>query len=240
MKMDPQSRVHLWVVGPRQVRRLAGRLSGISLEWCYFGTDLSRLDKVSEILVDGKLISITEELNRIAFDTKQPFLDWIAEIGSRQKDRLNWWASRIASKSPLQADFFLLVCYHRLFRSWVAGGRQSGTRIVVVEDPWLRDLLQRGFACAPGVAFLGSKADVVADATYWLGRVPLAAGYVIFLSLWRRLVAGLVLQKARHTGQPAPSREQAVFLYTWIEPSCFVSSGRLTDVYTGRLEEILA
>src|SRR5712692_5952854 len=146
MKMDPQSRIRLWVVGPRQVRRLAGRLSGISLEWCYFGTDLSRRGKVNEILAAGKLISITEELNRVAFDTKQPFLDWIAEIGSRQKNKLSWWASKIASKSPVQTDFFLLVCYHRLFRSWVFGERQSGTRIVVVEDPWLRSLLRRDFA----------------------------------------------------------------------------------------------
>src|SRR2546425_8673367 len=129
MKMDHKSRVHLWVAGPRQVRRLAGRLSGISLEWCYFGTDLSCRDKVNEIFAAGKSISITEELNRIAFDTKQPFLDWITEIGSRQKDKLNWWASRIASKSPLQTDFFLLVCYHRLFRSWVAAGWQSAPRI---------------------------------------------------------------------------------------------------------------
>src|SRR5713101_7154576 len=170
MKMDPQSRVHLWVVGPRQVRRLAGRFSGIRLEWCYFGTDLSRRDKVNEILAAGKLLSIAEELNRIAFDAKQPFLDWIADIGSHQKDKLNWWASRIASKSPLQTDCFLLVCYHRLFRSWVTGERQSRTRIVIVEDPWLMGLLSRNFAPSPGVAFLGSRVDVVIDSAYRLAR----------------------------------------------------------------------
>jgi hypothetical protein len=240
MKMDPQSRVHLWVVRPRQVRRLAGRLSRISLEWCYFGTDLSRRGKVNGIFSAGKLISITEELNRIALDAKQPFLDWIAEIGSRQKDKLNWWASRIASKSPLQTDFFLLVCYHKLFRSWVAGGRQSGTRIVVVEDPWLRSLLRRDFAAASGVAFLGSNADVVADAAYWLARVPLAMGYVIVLYTWRKLITRLVLSGSQPFREQARHKEGEILLYTWIEKSCFASSEKLNDAYMGRLEEILS
>src|SRR5712691_8671455 len=168
MKMDPQSRVHLWVVGPRQVRRLAGRFSGIRLEWCYFGTDLSRRDKVNEILAAGKLLSIAEELNRIAFDAKQPFLDWIAEIGSRQKDKLNWWASRVASKNPLETDFFLSVCYHRLFRSWMTRGRLLRSRIVVVEDVWLMSLLRRDFADVSEVAFLDSKSGVVLNSAFRL------------------------------------------------------------------------
>lgn len=239
MKTDPRSSISLWVVGPRHVNRLAGRLSGESMEWCYFGTDTSQRGEVAATFAPAKFVSVTEELNRVAYDTKHPFLDWIAEIGSRQTNELNWWASKIASKSPLQTDFFLLVCYHKLFGSWVAGKRQFGIRIVVAEDPWLRSLLQQDFAAIPGVTFLDSKLGVVSDAAYWLARVPLSMGYVILLSAWRKLIADLVLPRDRQVaGQVNPTARE-ILLYTWIEKSCFTSPDKLNDSYTGRLQEIL-
>src|SRR5438034_368009 len=82
--------------------------------------------------------------------------------------------SSIASKTPLQTNFFLLVCYHRLFKSWADKRSLSNARIVVVEDPWLLALLGRDFAAVSGVEFLDSKLDVVLDSAYWLTRVPLA------------------------------------------------------------------
>jgi hypothetical protein len=228
----------LWMVGPRQARAVATRLAGKEIEWCYFGTDIAPRSKVAGILGSANSVSISEELNRVAYDAKQPFLDWIAEIGSRQKDRLNWWASRIASKSPLQTDFFLLICYHKLFQSWVAQGPRSRTRMVVVEDPWLRSLLQRDFAPS-GAAFADSKFDRLIDAAYWLARIPLVVMSFILLNSWRRLVASLVLSGGHRIGKQPNPKKLEILLYTWIEESCFASSGRLSDSYTGRLEEIL-
>lgn len=239
MKRGAGSSLSLWAVGPRRVRALARRLPADNLEWCYFGTDLSRREEAAAILAAAKAVNIAEELNRVACEIKQPFLDWIAAIGSRQKDKLNWWASRLATKSPLQTDFFLLVCYHKLFQSWVAQGPRSRTRMVVVEDPWLKSLLQRDFASS-GAAFLVSRYDVAAASAYWLVRAPLVIGYVIVTSVWAKLLACLVLPRFSSDGREPMAESRRILLYTWIESSCFRSSDRLTDVYTGRLEEILA
>jgi hypothetical protein len=238
MKTGAGSSLRLWAVGPRQVNVLARKLSADTLEWCYFGMNPSRREKMTAMLASAQAINIAEELNRVACEIKQPFLDWIAAIGSRQADKLNWWASKLATKSPLQTDFFLLVCYHQLFQSWVAEGPRSRTRIVIVEDPWLRSLLQRDFAIA-GAACLSSKYEIAAATAYWLARVPLAIGYVIAYYAWMKLLAGLVLPCSLSVGGKPLAGPRAILLYTWIEPSCFRSSGRLADVYTGRLEDVL-
>lgn len=238
--MCPASDIRLWVVSPRHVKALVGRRSAQSLEWCYFGLSHSRKSKIARILFSVKPINISGELNRIAQDIKQPFLDWADEIGDRQPDKLNWWASRFASKSPFQTDFFILVCYHRLFVSWMADLKQTGTRIVVVEDPWLRFLLQRDFGSSVGVAFVGTPFAVMVNAAFWLVRAPLARLFFILHYSWTKLVANLVLRGNQQTvGQVDPGRAE-VLCYTWIENSCFVSPGKLTDAYFGKLEDLLS
>jgi hypothetical protein len=240
MKDDVECSIRLWVVAPRHARRLAARLSGASFEWCYFGTDFDRKCKVASDLASADAFNVAEELNRIARETKQPFLDWIADVGSRQRDPLNWWASKIASKSPLQSDLFLLVCYYRLFRSWLDLERHMRVRIVIVEDPWLRSLLQGDFSSVSGVGFLHSGFEVAVDAAYWLARIPLAMAYVMLHYCWQRFVVATVLSDRRTIKNGERSTSAEVLLYTWVEKSCFSSEGKLHDAYMGRLEEVLS
>ena len=227
------------MVSPEQVSTIASQFAGQNLEWCYFGTHFERKYKVSQVLPQACSMDIAEMLNRVAREAKQPFVDWIADIGKRQTNKLNWWASRIASKSPLQTDFFLLVCYHRLFSSWVSGGELSRIRVVVIEDPWLKLMLKRDFSALPSAVFFGSYRNIVADAVYWLGRVPVVVAYVTILHVWRKILAVLVNIHYKLHEVCEGSKDARVFLYTWVEKSCFGSSDKPHDVYTGRLEEIL-
>jgi len=216
------------------VRKLCAK----DIEWCYFGTDISQRDKIARILSYTKKVSIGEELDRIAYDIKKPFLEWMAEIGRQQKDKVNWWASRLASKSPLQTDFFLLVCYTQLVNSWLRRDRRAGARIVVIKDPWLRWLLRREFARDGRVAFSESSiGDCLLNAAYWVGRIPLAMGYVLLWSLGSMLMARRFFPRGEE-GLDGCDR-QAVLLYTWIDQRCFLTPGKLLDSCTGRLDEIL-
>ncbi len=226
------------VVSPRRTKALAARLRGENLEWCYFGTDNAERARIVEILGSANSISISEELNRIAYESRQAFADWIMEIGIRQEDKVNWWSSRLATKSPLQTDLFLLVCYHKLFRSWL-GTPQSRIRVVVVEDPWLRSLLGRDFGAAPGVEVAASKSAVVANTAYWLARVPLAILYFAIRYCWLKVLAEALLSSSWPRREQTPDK-LTILLYTWIEKSCFIKPDRLNDSYTGRLEEILS
>src|SRR6185436_6549899 len=107
----------LWIVGPRQARTI-GQSLGPGVEWCYLGSNMTERAAVARSLAHLDVAPISEDLNRIAYDTKQPFLDWCASIGSRHTNALTWWGSRTASKSPFQTDLFFLVCYCRLVQSW--------------------------------------------------------------------------------------------------------------------------
>src|SRR5260370_5382740 len=94
----------------------------------------------------GTRIEIGDDLNLIAETSRQPVLDWIAHLGAKQREPLRWWASAIASKDNLQSDFFHLVIYYQLFASWVKEANGDRTRLVVVEDPWLRFILAKRLA----------------------------------------------------------------------------------------------
>ena len=128
---------NLWLVGARNLRRLRPDVFGAAAEWCYLGVDVSRRRKAGHRLSHIQRVSIGEELNRVAHDIRQRVLDWMGVIAVHQRNRLNWWASTMSSRSPLQTDFFLLMCYAELVRGWIRDDRRNVTRIVVVEDPWL-------------------------------------------------------------------------------------------------------
>ncbi len=225
-------------MAPRHVKRIVHALPGGLGEWCYFGADGRQMDVVSEHLRRVERASIGAELNQVARSLKQPFLDWIAEIGRRQRNKLNWWASRLASKSPLQTDFFLLVVCTQLVNAWLETAREPSPRVLVVEDPWLRWVFRRKLAGDARVAFYGGwLGDCILDTAYWLARVPLAVGYALLSSLWIAAVTRLV-GPVRGKDGTDPGKPW-VLIYTWLDDRCFSRAGTFHDPYTGRLEKIL-
>src|SRR5207244_2298916 len=92
-------------------------------------------------------------LTEIALCLKQPFLDWIARLGTMQRSPREWWASALASKSPLQSDLFFLVCYGEVLARWAGAG--APVQMVVVEDPWLWTAARAWFTHEPSLRFSG-------------------------------------------------------------------------------------
>jgi hypothetical protein len=230
--------VKLLIVSPESVQTVASRFRRLNLEWCYLGTEITLKSKIAGVLSGQRRIDIAEDLNRVAYEIKQPFLDWISEMGARQKDALRWWASTLASKSPLQTDFFVLICYAELVESWLNEGRNVSLRIVVVENPWLMRVFRKTYAQDERVSCHGSEwGHCLLDACYWLARIPLVTGYALFWPSWAMLVArfSFFLRK----DDPVEAGRHKVLLYTWLEERCFSSSGRIRDPYMGRLDEIL-
>lgn len=75
---------------------------------CYLGYDFSK----QLILIKSGLnvCNIKSLISDSAHSIKSDFINYITDIGKKQKNALKWWASRIASKSNLQTDFFANVC----------------------------------------------------------------------------------------------------------------------------------
>lgn len=106
--------------------------------WCYMGKDFTKRKKIADTLKSDRFY-FKDRIYKIAERKRQSYLDFVAKLGKGQKDRLNWWASKFASKSPFHTDFFLLACYGTLIREIIEekATSQSEKLIIFIEDPWL-------------------------------------------------------------------------------------------------------
>jgi len=89
------------------------------------------LGAAGEYLFDEKLRETAEEL-------RQPFLDFVAEMGRCQKDPIRWWSRRFSWKVWSASDLFLLICYLVVAERCIEEANRRGLSLaVLVEDPWL-------------------------------------------------------------------------------------------------------
>jgi hypothetical protein len=229
----------LWIFTTRQVKAFDPKEFSGSFTWCYLGKDSRARRKIAKTLHPHPEADIADDLNAIAAELRQPFVDWIARLGQQQTDPLRWWASRLSARSPLQTDFFLLVCYRVACHSWHKDPSTSINRIIVIEDPWLHRLLNADFSGQDSVRSSG-------DPVLWLlayGRWTLRR----FLSRLRFLSAAFRALHFTHRFQGGTKNSQAsgktpdrpVLLYTELHASCFSEPGALHDFNTGRLKSIL-
>lgn len=221
-----------YIASPRSASRLARALDP-EAEWCYLGTSIRRRERVARSLSNGRRRSIAAELDAVVARCKQPFLDWLEALGRRQRDRVSWWASTLASRSTLQTDCFLLFCYAELVMGWL-GGRGSPPLVIVVEDPWLVLALKRRLGADSRAIFLfGDGLDLGTDSLYWLARAPLSVAHTIFYAVAAYLLSRLLPRMAPGEGP------RHVLIQTWIDERCFGSDETFRDPYSGRLEALL-
>ncbi|MBI2104118.1 MAG: hypothetical protein HYT90_00855 [Candidatus Omnitrophica bacterium] len=230
--------VSWWIVSPRHASAVPRDGWDGPPEWCYLGTNTGQRARVAKALAFARERPVGEAVTRLAHELRQPFLDWIGEAGAKQPDPVAWWGSALASKSPLQIDLFLLVCYAELVRSWVREGQETAGCIVVVEHPWLASLLRQHLAGDPRVACRGVGWSWRArDAAAWVLKMLAAASVE---ALWGMKAMAAVRWTFRGTADPMDGLTgRAVLICSWIQPRCLAEPGRLADPWTGRLGEIL-
>jgi hypothetical protein len=157
--------------------------------WCYVGKDIKFRERVGRALGRERRFFLGSRLYRIAEDIRQPFLDFIAALGSRQKDKLNWWASRFASRDALQNDFFLINCYRHLVDDIIEEFRREDADIcVLIQDRWLYRELKEYYSSNSDVRFIG-KERLIASMAYSLLRGTFFRFLLVF---WFGIAKGLV------------------------------------------------
>lgn len=234
--MSPSEAARLWIVSPRQAPRVAKRLGrGSEVSWCYLGWDVQRRARLQRRLARSQMIRIGAQLNRLAGELRQPFLDWVAQIGRHQPDHLTWWASRLASKSPLQTDCFSLLCYRQLVQSWMGQAQGAFPCLVVVEDPWLARVLRKQAQAHGDVKVLaGGGTSIVWETLLWCLRAMWAKVAFLAWASWMLWRVRVVCPRP-----PLGAQRSMILLYTWIDGRCFAKEGTFQDPYTGRLEALL-
>lgn len=209
-----------------------------STQWCYVGKDFGVREQVAAVCGESHRYFLGNKLQEIVGRAKDAFLDYISTMGSGRPDQLTWWASRFASRSPFQSDFFLLCCYRLLIHDLLYHFPQDSSLLIVVEDPWLyRQLREELSRPGPHEVFFDGEVSL------WRPRFRLLARGMVYRLL---LLTYLTLQKYLTRilyGFSAPvagTRARSIAFQAWIEQRAFNSkSGKFKDTSTGDLASFL-
>lgn len=217
---------------PSQVNAVSKVLSEDG-RWCYLGKNVAARRKISGSLGEERRFFLTERLHGTAIRLRQPFLDFIAGLGRKQCDSLIWWASRFASKSPFQTDFFLLVCYKALAMELIRGNNSEARDLAIfVEDPWLFGGIARSLG-SQEARFFGSSGLRLCK---WLSLVK-GITYRLLVPCW--FLAARTLAAYYHAGRRPGSpdaAEPAVSILSFAEERAF-KDGSYVDNYIPGLAE---
>src|SRR2546425_13228429 len=80
-------------------------------QWLYLGKDVDKRDDLSQVLGEKRLLALEDRLHLIAEKLRQPFLNFIADLGKAQRDRLRWGSSTCSWEDWGASDVFVLVFY---------------------------------------------------------------------------------------------------------------------------------
>lgn len=219
---------------PGQLRRNHSDF-GDSTPWVYLGKDLSKRASAGRVLGEFNRLHLGNRLHTVAERLRQPFLDFIGNLGRVQRDRLGWWASSCSWKNSSRSDLFLLACYLGVADELLYDLEGLDRRLVIVlEDPWLFSQLRDMYAERPGVQFHGSpvlwlkclRAFVfgIGSRVVWSGR--LLRQYVAQRWLWKWETCQL-------------SNRPQIGLYSYPQDRCLNGTDGWTDPYLGNLDSIL-
>jgi hypothetical protein len=224
------------VTSGRHLENAAVRLEP-GFRWCYFGRDPGARRKVCDRFGEESRMFLGSMVHDAAMKLRTPFLDFMAALGRRQRDSLNWWASKFASRSPFQSDFFLHLCYYYSIERMIEGHALGDSDIcLVVEDAWLYRELKVSCPERSNVVFCGGDSLLLER----LFRLARGGVFRVLLAGWL-LVAKCIVSwshRGERPGAPDESRA-AVGIVTYGEKRAFREGGYV-DQYTGELAALLA
>lgn len=204
-----------------------------NVRWVYIGKDLRKRETIFRALPKERLFSLGEGLHEVAEQMRQPFLDFIAELGKRQHDQLAWWSSSCSWKSSSVSDLFLLVCYLNLIRKLLREWRHDPL-LVVVEDPWLFCQIKKSYA---GTGTIGFGPAPALWPSYARELLPGLAARMVWAV---RLIRNYLKQRWHwRGGKHEGILKDCVALYSYPQARCFIGSDDWYDPYLGDLERQL-
>lgn len=205
-------------------------------KWCYMGKDAWYRERICGVLGEKSRFFLKDRLYKVAEKVRRPFLDYVSKIGRLQKNKLNWWASMFASRSPYQTDFFQFLCYRHLTGEIVEEFREKDEKMfLLVDDHWLYRELRESYSGKEGVRFHGRDRLLVRKA------YSLLRGTVFRVLLLGWFVVAKWLVYYHHRGKSPEALKtsgEAVVILSYPETKAF-RDGKYVDRYTGKLFKLL-
>lgn len=205
----------------------AGHLgAGQSVKWLFLGRNYFHLMKWEEALGPTfERISYSEELQNLALEWRQPYLDWIARLGV-ENDSLAWWSSRIAERNTLLDSLYHSICYLKI--ALIFALKDTSPIVIVAEDAAVLGTISEHSALQGRTRHLRSWRTISAWVKFRL-RLTLRWGH--------HFADGVkALWDARRTRQrkvtvPGSTDKIRVLLHTCIDDTYFGANGEAHDRY---------
>ncbi|MDP3804700.1 MAG: hypothetical protein Q8Q87_04015, partial [Candidatus Omnitrophota bacterium] len=172
----------------------AKRLIGGEAQWCYLGKDLVKRESVSKVLGEENRFYLKKRLQKKSEELGDSYIGFVCGLSKRQKDGLNWWASKFASKRFMQTDFYLHVCYKAMAQDLIKAEANHNGLVIVVEDSWLFNDMKCTLNDGNEIEFLGNPSiALIKIFSIFRGLI-----HRIVLVVW--IVAARLLVRYHHGG----------------------------------------
>lgn len=205
------------------------------LPWLYLGKQVKSRQRVEQRLGPEHRWDMGDRLHEAAAALRQPYLDFVAEVGRLQPDQVTWWSTTLSWRCWAIADLYLLSCYLRLSQQLIREAeRGRGPRLLIIEDPWLLRQLYENCGGASHVYF--HRRGWLAREKIWLG-IRGALGRARWLFAHGRRAWRLRAVWPRHTRYAAAA--PTVAMYSYPQDRCLVGHDGWRDPFLPQLDQFL-
>ena len=231
----------IFVLHARDIKKSLRVVTGKPFTWFYLGQDIAQRERISRVLGKKNRGFVGSLLQKVAREQKGHFLDFIAELGASQKNRLYWWASNTSYRNPMMPhSLFPLWCYSTLFKKICSRGKpeKEGTLLVFIDDRWLyRSLWEQNKNNNAGLHFLSRK-SVLQETLGTVMRGIIARVYILLKTVYHAWQSRHIARK--YSTLNSKENRTQVYIYSWVQDRAFGEDGNFQDAYFGKLPEMLA
>ncbi|KJR99408.1 MAG: hypothetical protein VR68_09225 [Peptococcaceae bacterium BRH_c4a] len=104
----------------------------LTYKWLYLGSNYINLVKWEKKLKWLERLYFSEELNKKAWELREPFIKWISGLGKDYGNSLVWWATNISEKNTMSSDLFLNLCYLGICKDIL----DTEQNIIIICEEW--------------------------------------------------------------------------------------------------------
>lgn len=204
--------------------------------WFYLGRSATRCAELKKIL--GSTIrqrEIGEDLQRVARQCRQQYIDRIGELATRNDD-LFWFLSSLSEKNPYVSQFYLNFCFMETAITLLSESRASfcifceSEAVAATLEKNCRQIPYLDVTCSTlrfpdsrtGLAYLASA---LTHKTWFVCRF-------FCRILYAKLHAALLMGEREKRD---PVQVPSVALHSWADSRSFPEPGRYRDIYFGDL-----
>jgi len=176
-------------------------------------------------------ISYAELIPDVSKQLRQPFIEWVSELGKPFGNSLDWWMTPLGGRVVMQTPIYLYLCYIFILKSILEKQNRSETLVVVCED-WSLLWTLEGVLRQEGHSTRRIGWWRICLVSRSIQRIVRLVGSWLVNLRWHLLawIAAHWVSESQERHQRDPGKKQVV-IHTCIDDECFTVDGVFHDRY---------